>query len=218
MDEKINKLREAGFSDADIAEWKKQQADAGLAPIAPGEVSEESVPFVVTPTTPVPEPSTATNAAEALAVANQALSSPVAHAIEGTAATLYAGKKAVDIAKAMRAPAPVVNVHNYPLGGMQGVPEMARAPIAPQAPPPVPKAPPIGGPAAAQGSDFIQSITQKYGQVGSALGKVARVAGPLAMAGTMAYDMLATSPEDIAKLKRQEAEARARGWKPINER
>ena len=215
MDEQINKLREAGFSDADIAEWKKQQADAGLAPVAPGEVSEESVPFVVTPTTPVPEPSTATNAAEALAVANQALSSPVAHAIEGTAATLYAGKKAVDIAKAMRAPAPVVNVHNYPLGGMQGVPEVARAPIVPQTPPPAPKVPPIGGPAAEQGTNFIQRITQQYAP---ALGRVARVAGPLAMGAAMAHDLMSTSPEEIAILKRQEAERRARGWRPMNER
>ena len=116
MDEQIKKLREAGFSDADIAEWKKQQADAGLAPVSPGEVSEESVPFVVTPTNPVPESSTATNAAEALAAANYFLSSPIGHALETTGATLYGGKKLVDAAKALRPQPPAVNIHNYQIG------------------------------------------------------------------------------------------------------
>jgi hypothetical protein len=37
----------------------------------------------------------------------------------------------------------------------------------------IPTTPPVGGPAAAEGSNFLQSIAQKYGQVSSKIGQVA---------------------------------------------
>jgi hypothetical protein len=49
------------------------------------------------------------------------------------------------------APSGLVDVQGRPM-----------APSVPQAPPAAPKAPPIGGPAAEQGANFVQRITQEY--------------------------------------------------------
>lgn len=118
MDEQIQRLRDAGFTDADIAEWVAQQnaapAPAASGPVSPAQSAAQpaapaDVPFVVTPT-PVQGGPAATesnwpqNVSEGMMAANAFLSSPVGHALEGAGLSWYGGKKALEIAKALRGP------------------------------------------------------------------------------------------------------------------
>ena len=89
----------------------------------------------------------------------------------------------------------------------------------------VPPEPPIGGPAAQQGTNFIQRIAQQYGSIAQKVAPVLQKAAPMVEGAgkllgpaMMAKELFYTSPEERAILQRAEDERRAKGWKPINER
>ena len=83
----------------------------------------------------------------------------------------------------------------------------------------------MGGPPAQQAQNFLSSISQKYGSVANRVAPMLQKAAPyLEGAGKMiapamiAKELFYTSPEERAILQQAEAEKRARGWKPVNER
>lgn len=88
-----------------------------------------------------------------------------------------------------------------------------------------PSAPAIGGPAAAEGSTFIQRLAQQYGNMARQVAPVLQKAAPymegaskMLAPAMIAKELFYTSPEEIAILRRAEEEKRAKGWRPINER
>ena len=91
----------------------------------------------------------------------------------------------------------------------------AMAPAPTMAPP---AAPPVGGPAAQQGVTFLQRMAQQYGTVAQKVAPVLAGASKMIAPAVIAKELFYTSPEERAILQKAEAEKRARGWKPLNER
>lgn len=85
------------------------------------------------------------------------------------------------------------------------------------------------GPAAVEGSSFVQTLSKKFAPMAEAVSPYISKAAPyaeaamkgfnkVALPAAIAHELFYTSPEEIAILKKAEAEKRAKGWKPINER
>jgi LysM repeat protein len=79
--------------------------------------------------------------------------------------------------------------------------------------------------AQAQAGNFLNNIAQKYGQVASKVAPVLEEAAPYLRGASkmitpalLAKELFYTSPEERAILQKAEAEKRATGWKPLNER
>jgi len=202
MQEQIQKLRDAGFDDAQISEWINSHRDQAGVTAAPSENSAEAdVPFSATPTAPPPGSQGGIaeypqNIAEGLAAANSFLGSPVGHALEATGAAAYGGKKLVEAAKAFRGtPGPVVPTAPAPMAAPAPAPMAAPAPQAPAQVPQISSA---------------KSIVQKLAldKIMRGAGAVAKMAGP---ATGMAMNLFGTSPEEIATLKAAEARRKQLG-------
>ena len=194
MQEQIQKLRDAGFDDAQISEWINSHRDQAGVTAAPSENSTEAdVPFSATPTAPPPGSQGGIseypqNIGEGLAAANSFLGSPVGHALEATGAAAYGGKKLVEAAKAFRgAPGPVV-------------------PTAP-----APMASPVPAPAPAQPAQVPQMQAAKNIVQKLALDKILKGAGILGAGMAIGQGLFGTSPEEIATLKAAEARRKQLG-------
>lgn len=145
---------------------------------------------------------------------NDVLSSPIGHAVEAVAGGKYAMNKLGDLAKqygAARAnmpPAPATSPIVTPpnVGGgarpqmFTGNPQQTfdtlRAPIS-TAPTPTPV---IGGPAAQEGSSFIQNITQKFAPMAAKVAPVLQGASRALAPAMVAKELYYTSPEEKAAL------------------
>jgi hypothetical protein len=174
-------------------------------------------------------------------MANEFLGTPIGHAAEAAGAYKYGIKPTLDKYLQTRAnlptsvptPAPAPNQIITPqnAGGVPrpqmptGTPAQTFDTLRTPTPAPAPAAPPIGGPAAQQGSGFIQSLEQKFAPMARAVAPVLQKAAPYVQGASkmlapamIAKELFYTSPEEIAILKQAEAEKRAKGWRPINER
>jgi hypothetical protein len=76
-----------------------------------------------------------------------------------------------------------------------------------------------------QATTFLQRMAQQYGGIANKVAPVLQKAAPVVQGASkavlplmIAKDLFYTSPEERAILQRAEAEKRAKGWKPINER
>jgi hypothetical protein len=85
------------------------------------------------------------------------------------------------------------------------------------------------GTSALEGSNFMKTIQQKFAPMAEAVSPYLQKAGPMldtavkgfnkvAIPAMIAHELFYTSPEERAILQKAEAEKRAKGWKPINER
>lgn len=223
-------LLDHGFTEADIAEYEKSQPQAEAQAQPEGPVEAPSVPFdptsingaVAPPNTPEQ------NAGEALMAGSHLMNSPVGDLAKYGLEAYGAKKLAVDPilnaikqgrAPAAAAPAPGIQVPpnagggprpNMPAGNPQQMWNTLKTP-----PPP---APPVGGVAAEQGSSFINRLAQQYGGMASKVAPVLSGASKMIAPAMIAKELFYTSPEERAILQQAEAEKRAKGWKPVNER
>ena len=165
MEEQINKLREAGFSDSDIQEWmadqkRKQTITPNTQPNGPVNPAEQDVPFKVQPTTIAPEDNLQTNMATGFQTGNTFLQSPIGRVAEGAAA-YGLGKYAFDKYVKSRTAQPTIGTPNYPIGGS-----------------------PTTTAAAAEQPGMLSRFGQLASRYAPALGNVARVGGAGMMAMT----------------------------------
>lgn len=173
---------------------------------ADGYTDEEIQQYLATKGQPLPQEQPINRSEEAVGVLQSSLPQAAIYAGEGAA--LGYGAKALKDAFSNRVSAPVTPTQvSQPAiqqaTGTTGKPNLSvQSGGAPAARPVAPVAP-----------TGAQSIIQKI-----ALDKVLKNAGPIGAAMTIGQGLFHTSPEEIEILKRQEAEKRAKGWKPLNER
>jgi hypothetical protein len=127
--------------------------------------------------------------------------------------------------------------YNVPTNNVPNMPPKMATPPAQQAPAPTPGTNPsqiaaTQGTSAVEGSNFMKTMQQKFApmaeavspylnKAGTVLNKAAPYlegAGKLVAPAMIAKELFYTSPEERAILQKAEAEKRAKGWKPINER
>ena len=165
----------------------------------------------------------------ALNVANQALQTPLGHAAEAYTGYRAVAKPVIDqylAAKAAMAnpaqaaapvaqPAPKLSVVN---GGMPAaspqtsampnrvsynMPGMGAAPAAAQPP---------------SGTNFMSRMSQLANQYLPVAKTAGKVLGGAAAGYELGKNLFYTNPEEIATMRAAEAQRRAQGWKPLNER
>lgn len=188
---------QAGYTEEEIDSYLQDQA--GSAPPPPpastAEVGEPPAP--TTTVTPAGEGNYAPTAATAgLAAAGAAVPAAL-----GYGAAKFGGRM-------MEAAKNLVGGTNVPV-----TPPPPPNPAAIQLPPSVTPAAQKMPAAQVPQMDAARSIVQKL-----ALDKVLKGAGIAGGAYELGKGLFYTSPEELAALKRQEAQRRAQGWKPINER
>jgi hypothetical protein len=185
MEEQINKLREAGFSDSDIQEWmadqnRKQTATNNTQPNGPVSPTEQDVPFKIQPTTIAPENNSQTNMATGFQAGNAFLHSPIGGVVEGAAA-YGLGKYAFDKFVNSRRAQPTPGSPGYPIGGS---PQTAAA-AAEQA-----------GPL----TRTAQNLGYLAGRYGPALSNIAKIGG-VAAAGMTPGTLNAGEDQAMAQMR-----------------
>jgi hypothetical protein len=88
---------------------------------------------------------------------------------------------------------------------------MAQTPNMPPTTMPAPATPVVGGPAAQQGSDFINRITKQFAPMAAKVAPVLSAASRALPAAQVGMGLFYTSPEEIATLKAAEERRRRTG-------
>ena len=241
MEEEVNKLRQAGFSDEDIRLYmdSKQSNSTGAASAvdpsqmsATGEIkADETVPdYGATPAPSMGETAMTVGAA----VAPYALPATLGVGGLGAGYGIYKGaSKALDIGRDIAGGMRERNAIDLKRENRLGVKQQSVLGAGKTSPVPTYNVPTANMPTVntpmtttapttttntqAPQITKAQSIVQQLAmsKLMQGMGAASKIAGPFA--GPM-LGAAATSPDEIAVLKAAEARKRAQGWKPLNER
>jgi hypothetical protein len=183
-DDQKEKLRAAGFNEQDIADYESEHgAAAEAAPSSSGGpvAADETVPSIAQNNAGYHGDSGLTSGGATLGAINEFLGSNLGHLVEG-GGTLLSAKGLLNqylkakggIPTTTAAPpastTPSIStsmpqpVRTVPVGQAQmPAPRPIPVPQGPAAQMPAPKVPPVGGPAAQQGADFLENMATKFG-------------------------------------------------------
>ncbi|CAB4127609.1 hypothetical protein UFOVP94_15 [uncultured Caudovirales phage] len=206
MQDQIEKLRSAGFSDADIKEYMdQQQTKNGLNPNETAEArpTEQDVPFSITPTAAPPQNTNMSDAATIGSGLNQFAGSHLGHIVEGAAAYKYGapilqralgmgggGAVAPTVAPTTAAPQAAMQTTRT-LNPSQLMEAMRSGQLPPQAASPAASAP---GPLTRTAQNLGQ-LASRYGPV---MANIARIGG-VAAAGMTPGTLNANEDEELRK-------------------